>query len=155
MNTTLHVENSVLSRSHKNSRRNRKPSAQLTSATFAGTSYPEITFAGTSNTKTTMIFPNSPSLLPSPQSPHVPVGKLIAGLDDFDNSVSNGIKILPSSGTTYHDPFKINYSHDDENRSNGRSIERRPHHNHHNIPEIKISINETFVQEDGIQVTAL
>jgi len=156
INATLNPENSVFPRK-KSSRsyRQRKSSAPLTSATYAGTGMETTTMA----TRSTVV--PSPHI-PSPMSTHVPVSKLIPDIDDStsDNMMTAVVITAPMTEMTFPTPpvhIIINdHCTTDDNYAITSSGKPATTYSDGTNTTIAIgSINETFVQDNGVVVTAL
>ena len=155
----MNNENSIFPRRKGSSyRRHRKPSAPLTSATYAGTTCPEMTTAGTSVTRSTILHPSTSSLhQPSPplSNTNVPVSKLIPDIEESDDDNASDSQVLTSGQNAY---IAILVQQNGPSNLNGNRV--NPQQN--NLGKTSYSdmvtiasVNETFVQDNGVIVTAL
>ncbi|ODM97955.1 Somatostatin receptor type 4 [Orchesella cincta] len=146
-NTTMNQENSIFPRKKGSSyHRHRKPSAPMTSATYAGTTCPETTTAGTSFTKSTVVHPSPP--LPS----HVPVSKLIPDIEESDGDGDASDSLLTVQNTYTAILVQTN----EAGNLIGNRLTPNPQTNFRKPDVVTVaSVNETFVQDNGVVVTAL
>lgn len=131
----------------------------MTSATYAGTTCPEMTTAGTSVTRSTALNPSTSSIhQPSPplSATNVPVSKLIPDIEESDADGTGSEILLTTSSNTFN---AILVHINDAGNVIGNRITANPQNSLHKTSYSDMvtvaSVNDTFVQDNGVVVTAL
>ncbi|CAL8126332.1 unnamed protein product [Orchesella dallaii] len=153
-NHTMNQETSIFPRKKGSSyHRHRKPSAPLTSATYAGTTCPEMTTtAGTSVTRSTVMHPSSVHQPSPPLASNVPVSKLIPDIEESDGDGDASDSLLTVQNTYTAILVQTN----EAGNLIGNRLTPNPQTNFRKPDVVTVaSVNETFVQDNGVVVTAL